>query len=260
MAALYGYLRSDLQALPLVAGRAHRIGRKPDLELVLRVRPPPARRARITCRPVVPKRAFAPPQPTASACHVPTPCPHRHCAQSRSVSGEHGVIDVDESAHQASLRDLASLNGCFINNVRLKGQGSKRLVAQASEEGYARKLEADADRSKLESRLGELARIGMANQNAGRAKAAEFVVERLQGSREKTEALERTVHELQSDLREQQQLVMQYQNQARAGLLPGGAAGAAHEGSGQQLLVARLEDELREMREAFYFVYIWLTP
>ena len=75
--ALWGYLRSDLQALPLTAGRTHRVGRKPDSDLVLR---------------------------------------------SRSVSGEHGVVEVEASGRQAVLRDLASLNGCFINNQRLKGQ------------------------------------------------------------------------------------------------------------------------------------------
>jgi pSer/pThr/pTyr-binding forkhead associated (FHA) protein len=75
--AAWGYLRSDLQALPLVAGRQHKIGRKPDCDLALK---------------------------------------------SRSVSGEHAVIEVDANNRQAVLRDLTSLNGCFINNVRLKGQ------------------------------------------------------------------------------------------------------------------------------------------
>ena len=32
------------------------------------------------------------------------------------------MIEVDDENRQAHLRDLASLNGCFINNVRLKGQ------------------------------------------------------------------------------------------------------------------------------------------
>ena len=77
MLSCWGYLRNDLQALPLVAGRSHRVGRKPECDLVLK---------------------------------------------SRSVSGEHAEITVDEDGKQAHLRDLASLNGCFINNVRLKGQ------------------------------------------------------------------------------------------------------------------------------------------
>ena len=77
MLSCWGYLRNDLQALPLVAGRSHRVGRKPECDLVLK---------------------------------------------SRSVSGEHAEIFVDEDGKQAHLRDLASLNGCFINNVRLKGQ------------------------------------------------------------------------------------------------------------------------------------------
>ena len=38
MPAAWGYLRSDLQALPLVAGRTHRIGRKPDCDLSLKSR------------------------------------------------------------------------------------------------------------------------------------------------------------------------------------------------------------------------------
>jgi hypothetical protein len=42
--------------------------------------------------------------------------------KSRSVSGEHALIDVNDSGRAASLRDLGSLNGCFINNVRIKGQ------------------------------------------------------------------------------------------------------------------------------------------
>ena len=77
MAQTWGYLRSDLQALPLTSGRVHRIGRKPDSDLVLK---------------------------------------------SRSVSGDHAIIEVDGDGRQAVLRDLTSLNGCFINNVRLKGQ------------------------------------------------------------------------------------------------------------------------------------------
>ena len=74
---VWGYLRSDLQALPLVVGRAHLIGRNPKCDLALK---------------------------------------------SRSVSGEHGEIVVDDNGRQAVLRDLTSLNGCFINNIRLKGQ------------------------------------------------------------------------------------------------------------------------------------------
>ena len=35
----FGYLRSDLQAMPLLPGRAQRIGRKPECDLVLKVRP-----------------------------------------------------------------------------------------------------------------------------------------------------------------------------------------------------------------------------
>ena len=73
--ATWGYLRNDMQALPLISGRTHRIGRRPDCDLSLK---------------------------------------------SRSVSGDHAEIDVNDK--QAVLRDLASLNGCFINNVRLKGQ------------------------------------------------------------------------------------------------------------------------------------------
>ena len=42
--------------------------------------------------------------------------------QSRSVSGEHSVIEVDVTGKRAVLRDLNSLNGCFVNNVRIKGQ------------------------------------------------------------------------------------------------------------------------------------------
>jgi hypothetical protein len=34
----WGYLRSDLQALPLVCGRTHLVGRKPECDLVLKVR------------------------------------------------------------------------------------------------------------------------------------------------------------------------------------------------------------------------------
>ena len=33
----WGYMRSEMQALPLVAGRVHRIGRKPDSDLCLKV-------------------------------------------------------------------------------------------------------------------------------------------------------------------------------------------------------------------------------
>lgn len=76
-ASAWGFLKNDLQALPLEAGRSYRIGRRPDSELTL---------------------------------------------QSRSVSGEHGVIEVDAQGRQAVLRDLGSLNGCFVNNVRIKGQ------------------------------------------------------------------------------------------------------------------------------------------
>ena len=42
--------------------------------------------------------------------------------KSRSVSGEHAVIEVNASGRTAALRDLGSLNGCFINNVRIKAQ------------------------------------------------------------------------------------------------------------------------------------------
>ena len=42
--------------------------------------------------------------------------------KSRSVSGEHATLEVDEQGRQVVLRDLSSLNGCFVNNVRLKGQ------------------------------------------------------------------------------------------------------------------------------------------
>ena len=73
----FAYLRSDTQALPLIAGHTHTIGRKPECDL---------------------------------------------CLKSRSVSGQHAVIEVDADGRQAVLRDLASLNGCFINNNRLKGQ------------------------------------------------------------------------------------------------------------------------------------------
>ena len=65
----------SLQALPLIAGRTHSVGRKPECDLSLK---------------------------------------------SRSVSGEHAIIEVDHDNRQAVLRDLTSLNGCFINNVRLK--------------------------------------------------------------------------------------------------------------------------------------------
>merc|ERR550514_1216610 len=75
--ASWGILRSDTQALPILPGRTHTIGRKPECDL---------------------------------------------CLKSRSVSGEHAVIEVDAENKQAVLRDLTSLNGCFINNVRLKGQ------------------------------------------------------------------------------------------------------------------------------------------
>ena len=40
MAHAWGYLRSELQALPLVPGRVHSVGRKPDCDLSLKVRLP----------------------------------------------------------------------------------------------------------------------------------------------------------------------------------------------------------------------------
>ena len=40
---------------------------------------------------------------------------------------------VDEQGRQVVLRDLSSLNGCFVNNVRLKGSGLRRpLTATTS--------------------------------------------------------------------------------------------------------------------------------
>ena len=82
----FAYLRSDTQALPLIAGHTHTIGRKPECDL---------------------------------------------CLKSRSVSGQHAVIEVDADGRQAVLRDLASLNGCFINNNRLKGQREVLAVFHA---------------------------------------------------------------------------------------------------------------------------------
>ena len=41
---------------------------------------------------------------------------------SRSVSKAHAVLEIDAAGRQAALRDLGSLNGCFINNDRLRGQ------------------------------------------------------------------------------------------------------------------------------------------
>ena len=79
---------------------------------------------------------------------------------------------------------------------------------------------------------------------------------RLKEARKNLESLEREKHDMQVELREQQQLVMQYQQQLRAGLLggsadggTGGGGGTGNGGSGQQLVVARLQDELRELRE-----------
>ena len=112
------------------------------------------------------------------------------------------------------------------------GDAAKRLVGLANEEAFARKREADDDRMRLEGRLGELARLSQANANAGRAKAAEFVVERLKASRERVEQLERQAHEQGIELREQQQLVTQYQQQHRAGLL-GRRRRAGADGSGR---------------------------
>ena len=143
-----------------------------------------------------------------------------------------------------------------VDVLRHSADAAKRLVGLANEEAFSRKREADEDRLKLEGRLGELARLSQANANTGRAKAAEFVVDRLKEARKNLESLEREKHDMQVELREQQQLVMQYQQQLRAGLLggsadggTGGGGGTGNGGSGQQLVVARLQDELRELRE-----------
>jgi hypothetical protein len=134
--------------------------------------------------------------------------------------------------------------------LRHSADAAKSLVSLANEEAFSRKREADEDRMKLEGRLGELARLSQANANSGRAKAAEFVVERLKAARERVEHLERKDHEQQIELREQQQLVSQYQQQHRAGLLGQASGDSGDRGAqGQQLLVARLQDELREIRE-----------
>merc|ERR1712185_367372 len=77
-----------------------------------------------------------------------------------------------------------------VDVLRHSADAAKRLVGLANEEAFSRKRESDEDRVKLEGRLGELARLGQANANAGRAKAAEFVVERLKQARERVEVLE----------------------------------------------------------------------
>merc|ERR1740138_1370557 len=87
-----------------------------------------------------------------------------------------------------------------VDVLRHSADAAKRLVGLANEEAFARKREADEDRIKLEGRLGELARLSQANANSGRAKAAEFVVERLKAARERCETLERQVHDQQIEL------------------------------------------------------------
>ena len=79
--------------------------------------------------------------------------------------------------------------------LRHSADAAKRLVGVANEEAFARKRSADEDRTKLESRLGELARLSQADVNTGRAKAAEFVVQRLKEARERVEVREDHVHE-----------------------------------------------------------------
>ena len=96
---VWGYLKSELQALPLEPDHTYSVGRKLDSDLVLKVR----------------RRSALPPVMTTAITRAPT-------TQSRSVSGEHGVIEVDVAGKRAVLRDLHSLNGCFVNNVRIKGQ------------------------------------------------------------------------------------------------------------------------------------------
>ena len=56
---MFGYLRCDLQALPLVAGRTHRIGRKADCDLCLKVcawitQPPHIRKHVLSSKPIAP--------------------------------------------------------------------------------------------------------------------------------------------------------------------------------------------------------------
>eukprot|EP00967_Tisochrysis_lutea_P076554 scaffold103628_cov25-Tisochrysis_lutea.AAC.1 len=40
--------------------------------------------------------------------------------KSRSVSADHAEIEVSNTGRTAYLKDLGSLNGCFINNLRIK--------------------------------------------------------------------------------------------------------------------------------------------
>jgi len=56
---VWGYLRSQAQALPLEPGRMYRVGRKPDSDLVLQVRRAylPARRPATHSQPSTPRRA-----------------------------------------------------------------------------------------------------------------------------------------------------------------------------------------------------------
>ena len=56
----FGYLRSDLQAIPLVAGRSHTIGRKPEL-----------------CS-GMPKALFVPPKSPLAQCNYTYAPPPRH--------------------------------------------------------------------------------------------------------------------------------------------------------------------------------------
>ena len=93
----WGYLKSDNDALPLEPGCSYRVGRKPDCQLVLKVR----------------RHRSAPRTPPPAHARVPL--------QSRSVSGEHAVIKIDKDGKQGILNDLNSLNGCFVNNMRIKG-------------------------------------------------------------------------------------------------------------------------------------------
>ena len=88
-----------------------------------------------------------------------------------------------------------------VDVLRHAADAAKRLVGIANEEAFSRKREADEDRVKLEGRLGELARLSQANVNSGRAKAAEFVVERLKQARERVETLERQNHDQAIELR-----------------------------------------------------------
>ncbi|KAL1527245.1 hypothetical protein AB1Y20_015921 [Prymnesium parvum] len=125
--------------------------------------------------------------------------------------------------------------------LRAQADASRRLVAQVTDRLHAARHEGRAEVKAMEERLAALARAGA---SAGaRAKAAEFIIERLHAARARLEEMERrslaqeaALHAAQHDL-----LVLQQRGAAAAAPPPTAAAA--------QLQLGQLQDQLRELRE-----------